>query len=310
MTLDRLVSIGIPIRNGERTIAGVVASAQAQDHENLEIVISDNASTDGTEDLCRELAAADPRIVYVRRPENIGLVPNFVEAMKDARGTWFRWLGDGDRLDPTYVSRCLAVAESDPRLVLVSTQIAYKLVDGTVTSGEYRGTALASQDPATRFAEMLRMLTSGYTLLDPLYSFLRRDVMAAVPFRRVLRGDEVYAARMALAGPWAHIPEVLAQRGWEHDRMSTLAARLGIPRWQVPLAREIQAYELWLGACDASLNYNERQRAGTAIARLYGRRIAQTAQRAKWRVRRMMRPNGAPYTDRSNPTSRTSIRSK
>src|SRR3954454_12006058 len=100
-----LVSVGLPVRNAGGSVAGVVTSVLAQDHENLELVISDNASTDDTEEVCRALAAEDPRVTYHRNPENVGLLNNFVAAMGHARGTFFRWVGDDDWLAPEYISR-------------------------------------------------------------------------------------------------------------------------------------------------------------------------------------------------------------
>src|SRR5262245_37698315 len=110
---DVLVSVGLPVRNGEHRLTGVVKSVLGQDHENLELVISDNASTDGTEEVCRELARGDSRIVYIRQPENIGLLNNFIAAMRAARGTYYRWVGDDDWLAPSCVSRCVEAYAAD-----------------------------------------------------------------------------------------------------------------------------------------------------------------------------------------------------
>ena len=152
----------------------------AQDYGNLELVISDNASTDGTEEVCRALAREDPRIVYCRQPENIGLVPNFMFVLNRARGDYLRWIGDDDCLAPTYVSRMLGVFADDPRLVLVTSQIAYIEPDGEVRTAEYRGTELGADDPVVRFAEMLRLLNESHLLIDPNYGLFRRSVATSL----------------------------------------------------------------------------------------------------------------------------------
>src|SRR4029450_5526736 len=100
-----LVSVGLPVRNGESTIADVVASVLAQRYDNLELVISDNASTDATESVCRDLAQADHRIVYHRHPENVGLLNNFIGTINSARGIYFRWISASDGLEPHYRGR-------------------------------------------------------------------------------------------------------------------------------------------------------------------------------------------------------------
>ncbi len=82
-----LVSIGLPVRNGEKHVEKVVRSVLGQDHEYIELVISDNASTDGTEEICRELARSDQRIAYFRQPENIGLINNNIRTKQLTHGT-------------------------------------------------------------------------------------------------------------------------------------------------------------------------------------------------------------------------------
>jgi glycosyltransferase involved in cell wall biosynthesis len=150
-SLDTLVSIGLPVRNGVKTLEGVIKSVLAQDHENLELVISDNCSTDGTEDLCRELALRDSRVVYIRQPTNVGLLNNFAHVTRLARGAFLRWIGDDDWLAPTYISRCLAEFADDSRLTLVTTQIDYVRPDGTTYTLRTPGTTFRSNDPIQRF---------------------------------------------------------------------------------------------------------------------------------------------------------------
>src|SRR5262245_49498567 len=104
-----LVSIGLPVRNGAATIGDVAESVPGQKYGDVELVISDNASTDETEAVCRDLVRADARVRYQRHPENIGLLNNFISTINTARGTYFRWISDGDRIEPSYVDACLEV---------------------------------------------------------------------------------------------------------------------------------------------------------------------------------------------------------
>ena len=97
---------------------------------DLELVISDNASDDGTEEICRQFARSDSRVRYHRQPQNIGLVANFNTVLHLARGPYFKWMGDDDWLTPTYVSRCVEVLEGDATLILVTTQQAHVGPDG------------------------------------------------------------------------------------------------------------------------------------------------------------------------------------
>src|SRR5581483_9653265 len=149
------------------------------------------------------------------------LLPNFVFAINAARGTYFRWIGDDDWLAPTFVSRCLSVFAADPRLILVTTGVEYVGPDGTAQSARYDGHGLDADDPGERLAEMLRLLNQSHLLIDPLYAMMLRGPVAAIPRRNMLREDEVFATKLALAGPWGHLPEVLARRVWKHEKIDT-----------------------------------------------------------------------------------------
>jgi glycosyltransferase involved in cell wall biosynthesis len=113
-----LVSIGMPVYNGERFIREALDSLLVQDHEDFELIISDNASTDRTVDICREYAADDWRIRFRQNPENAGAVSNFNHALDPARGDYFMWAAADDVWEPTYISTLLALLQSDPRAVL------------------------------------------------------------------------------------------------------------------------------------------------------------------------------------------------
>jgi glycosyltransferase involved in cell wall biosynthesis len=275
-----LVSIGLPVRDAGARVADVVRSVLAQDHADLELVITDNASTDDTEDVCRELARQDSRIRYHRQEVNIGLLNNFCYAIGAARGTYFRWIGDDDRLEPTFVSRCLGAFAADERLLLVTTAISYTGPDGVAETADYTGTGLGSDDPVERLAEMLRLLTQSYLLMDPLYGLMRRSVAAAIPRRNMLREDEVYATKLALAGPWAHVPEVLAHRVWKQESTSQIGPRLGVPAWQWRFSTTLEVREMlrWVRS-GAELTDEQRRRARAEIYRMFVTRQSLVAQR-------------------------------
>jgi glycosyltransferase involved in cell wall biosynthesis len=286
---DSLVSIGLPVRNGAATISAVIDSVLAQDHDRIELVISDNASTDGTEGICRALAAADPRVRYHRQSENIGLLNNFVATIGLAGGEYFRWIGDDDRLQPTYVSRCLGEFEKDPRLVLVTTAIEYVAPDGRRESAEYHGTALGSDDAVDRFVEMLRLLNESNLLSDPLYGMGRRKVVAAIPRRNMLREDEIFATKLALAGPWGHVNDVLASRNWSPTPIGSLARRLGVPSWQSHFSNTLQLREILRWLRDADLTREQRLRARAAVYGMYRRKQWRTVRHRSRKLLRMGR---------------------
>ena len=145
-----LVSISIPTYNRCELLERAVRSCLDQDHQRLEVVVVDNASTDGTESLMARLVAADPRVRYVRNPTNVGPTANFNLARAEARGDHLMWLGDDDWLEPNYVSACLAVLDADRTLALAAGTVRYE------HRGEPRGDGgrieLRQHDPVDRVA--------------------------------------------------------------------------------------------------------------------------------------------------------------
>jgi glycosyltransferase involved in cell wall biosynthesis len=101
------VSIGMPVYNGEKYIREALDSLLAQSYTDFELVISDNASTDGTEAICQQYAATDSRIRYVRQPVNLGALDNFTFVLDEARGGYFMWAAADDKWDPNWISEML-----------------------------------------------------------------------------------------------------------------------------------------------------------------------------------------------------------
>jgi glycosyltransferase involved in cell wall biosynthesis len=275
---EPLVSIGLPVRNGERYLGEAVRSVLDQEYGRVELVISDNASDDGTNGICRQFARADARVRYLRQPQNIGLVPNFNAVVHAARGTYFKWMGDDDWLTPTYVSRCVEVLADDPALILVTTQQAHVSPGGSVETASYDATRMRSARPVERFAEILRLVTESHLLLDPLYGMMLRASVAQLARPIMLFEDEIFAARLALAGPFGHIDQVLSyRRSKPFPQLSVTARRLGVPPWQAKVATSLQCRELLTAVREGDLSPGERRQARAAVARMYVRRKRVTA---------------------------------
>ena len=98
------VSIGMPVYNGEPFIRKALDSLLAQTFTDFELIISDNASTDGTEAICREYASRDARICYVRQSENLGVSANFQFVLNEAVGEYFMWAAADDWWDPNWIN--------------------------------------------------------------------------------------------------------------------------------------------------------------------------------------------------------------
>jgi glycosyltransferase involved in cell wall biosynthesis len=278
------VSIGLPVRNSTDGLERTARSVLAQTFEDLELVISDNASTDGTEEVARQLERSDSRVRYQRQSENIGLLNNFQWVLGRAQGRYVRWISHDDTLEPDYLTRALERFEADDRLILVTTQQMFTYPDGTPHTAAYDGTALGSPRPIERLGEMLRLLNDDHLLMDPLYGLMRREVVSVIPRRNMLREDQVFAAKLALAGPWAHVPEILAHRGWADQRRSDISRLLEVPRWRSRVAILLQCRELAAFLHRAPLTAPERREGHALVARYY---LTSARRRAERRARRL-----------------------
>jgi len=129
MSAAPLVTVGLPVYNGARYLRGAIESLLAQSYATLEVVISDNASTDDTEAICRSFAERDSRVRYERQPENRGAVWNFNRVAALARGEYFMWAAFDDLRHPECVERSVAAMRANPTAALCCSAVA--LIDET-----------------------------------------------------------------------------------------------------------------------------------------------------------------------------------
>src|SRR2546428_8185883 len=122
------VSIGLGVYNGQVFLNQTLDSILAQTFDDFELIISDNASTDGTEEICREYAARDGRIRYSRNATNIGSNGNFKRVFQLATGEYFRWSAADDLFAPTSLQECVNVLDDHPKVVLCYPRTI--LIDG------------------------------------------------------------------------------------------------------------------------------------------------------------------------------------
>jgi len=226
MSHPPIVSIGVPVFNGENYLRQALASIQSQSYENLEILISDNASIDATQTICQEYASRDSRIVYFRQLENIGSAGNFNFVFEKAHGKYFKWASHDDVFDPTYVERCVDVLEARPDIVWchcdsdlidefgVSWKDRLPADDEEIefdVTGQRRWKGLPRVDfdspqPHRRFAGVLL----GTRWCVDCYGLIRSDALCKTALLTSVYGSEkVLMGELALMGPTYQIPELL-----------------------------------------------------------------------------------------------------
>lgn len=112
------VNIGMPVFNGENYIRGALESILAQTFTHFRLLISDNASTDATEEICREYSARDNRVSYLRQPKNIGASKNFNFVFKPDDVPYFKWAAHDDVMEPTYLEKCVILLDNNPSFAI------------------------------------------------------------------------------------------------------------------------------------------------------------------------------------------------
>ena len=209
------VSFGLPVRNGEESIAKCLDSILAQDFIDFEVVISDNVSTDRTCEILKQYAAQDDRIRVHFNEENVGLVANFNRVAEIARGTYFRWIGADDWLEPGYTSACVEALDRDPDAVLATTFFGLHHPKGESEFAEYQGEYPTSDDPVRRIARLFYFFHAGPEVYEPTYSMMRHSILKETQLFQLRRHqDWLLAVELGLLGPFAHIPECLFHRNW------------------------------------------------------------------------------------------------
>jgi glycosyltransferase involved in cell wall biosynthesis len=201
-----LVSIGFPVYNGERYMAGALDSLLAQELEDFELIICDNASEDATGEIARQYAARDARVRYHRNDRNLGLARNFNRVFELSSGRYFAWAAHDDLHAKEWLRVCAGVLESDPEAVLCATGVAIMDEDGRVFSEWRPAVGLRSPDPHIRLHRLMWRLAETH----PLFALMRADALRKTRLMRsFVASDRVLLAELALAGPMQELPEVL-----------------------------------------------------------------------------------------------------
>jgi glycosyltransferase involved in cell wall biosynthesis len=230
-----LVSIGLPVYNGGSYVALSIASLLAQTYRHIELVISDNASTDGTQQVCEQFARQDTRVRYVRLPSNIGGVKNHTKVCELARGEFFMWASSDDLWQPTYVERCVEVLRADPAVVLAYSINAKIDEEGESLGSVPPGLTLDTDDIVQRF----RDLTQIDSPIEPFYGVVRLAAMrSTAPLPLHPGWDRFVLAELGLMGRFRQVKEALyTRRIHRNQSVSSFPSLRERYRWGNPAAR-------------------------------------------------------------------------
>jgi len=206
MTARPTVSVGVPVYNAQPHIAQALESILAQTYGDLEVVVLDNASTDGTTEICESFARVDRRIRFARNPINRGAFANYSEVFRRSHGSLFKWASANDWCSPGFIEACVTALRAQPDAVL-SYPRTKLFSDDLTTAVPYNDELNLQEDsPAARVIRLLKRIR----LNNVLNGLIRRTALE----RTQLHGpyyasDVVLLCELALLGKFIEIPEHL-----------------------------------------------------------------------------------------------------
>jgi glycosyltransferase involved in cell wall biosynthesis len=199
------LTVGLPVYNGENYLAESLDSLLGQSYEDFELIISDNASTDSTADICRGYAEQDSRVRYIRQPHNIGLAPNHNLLVGQARGELFKWASHDDLYARDLLKYCVAALDDDAAVMLAHSWTAMIDGSGTITKKVEYPLATASRRAPERFRSAL-FADGG----DDTGGVMRTAVLRRTPLHGSYHhADRTVITEVSLYGPFYQVPDWL-----------------------------------------------------------------------------------------------------
>jgi glycosyltransferase involved in cell wall biosynthesis len=194
-----LITVGMPVRNEARFLASALEAMTAQRGVRYEIVVSDNASTDATPEICRDFVARFPKLVrYHRFDENVGASANFAWLLEQASGEFFMWASGHDLWDDDYLLGCSRLLEATP-----TAMIAFGNVDWIDENGQPFGRATGWSD--TRGLSLpARYCTVLWGSMNPIIGLIRTRALKEHEFNDMVAVDLAILLALSLRGDFVH----------------------------------------------------------------------------------------------------------
>lgn len=262
------LTFGVPVYNGDRFLPAALDSLRAQDLDDIHIVISDNGSTDGTQDFCRSAAAEDDRIEYHRYDENRGGIWNYGNVLALAKTELFSWMAADDIKLPSFARftiEALDRAGGDAVFACPRTQI----IDADGVAYEDLNDAsmgLDAASPHERIRNLLRAQAS-----HPMYGVMRLEALHKTRGIRSSLGDDVVLlVELLCQGTMALAPEKLF---WQRRHDSQVSVQgVTSSSWFAPGTNANRSFaetrtniELYSGIAHSDLSPVEKMRCWSVL---------------------------------------------
>lgn len=236
------VSIGMPVYNGENFLEQALNSILGQTFQDFELIISDNASTDKTNEICLAYAS-DPRIRYNRSEENRGAAWNFNEVVALARCEFFMWASHDDLWAPEYVERCVEVLCQNSEIIVCYAATQEIDENGDIARRFAISPHLGSPKPHERFGASWR-----YPPQIPVFGVMRTNaLMKTRLLGNFSSSDRVLVGHLALLGPFYGIEDYLFfyRRHRQQSTGGQYSGRHSLIEWYDPLKRGELTFPHW-----------------------------------------------------------------
>ncbi|MFA5842590.1 MAG: glycosyltransferase family 2 protein [Candidatus Gracilibacteria bacterium] len=209
------VSIGLPTYNGSKTIRRTLDTLLNQTYKDFELIISDNASTDGkVPEICEEYAARDPRIRYIRQKENIGGA-NFKFLVDAAQGDYFMWAADDDEWEPEFIRELVELHIENPEAI-----VAFCAHDNLTFSGEvlqFHPPLFPEHENLNKYHRFKRFLLDRGGKCNYTYGLFKKKYLLNHVILKPFEGippqyssmDTFFLFDMLLKGPFVSTPKLL-----------------------------------------------------------------------------------------------------
>lgn len=204
------VSVGMPVYNGEDGLEDAIQDILKQSFKDIEIVISDNGSTDGTADICQKYAAQDDRIRYVRQPETVCATDNFNFVLKESRAPFFMWAAHDDVRSPDFIEKLLAALQNNDEAILACGDI--------VNTGGEAPVEVPIDFANENWSPIKRLRRTAIDQLYQLYGLWRRDLLLQLTWEHTdWWHDTPPMMAASLLGDFIHVPgPIFYYRGSQH----------------------------------------------------------------------------------------------
>ncbi len=261
----------MPLYNAERYLEHTLQTVLAQTYEDFILYISDNASTDRTQEICKDYVARDSRIKYIKNEVNVGAPGNYERCFTPASSEYFRWQNGDDPIEPTLIERCIEVLDEQPDVVLAYCKTNIIDENGVFLEHYDDKLHLMQDEPVARLQALLDSI--GYQ--NVMYGLIRREPLSHTALMGAYTSSDLnLVGELCLYGKFFEVQEYLFNRRMHpesnsadrHDDEKQVVfwdpskKKMILPLWR-------SFYEYFKAAFRAPISWQQKQRIASLLLR-------------------------------------------